>query len=109
MTNRIGLYMHIPFCKSKCPYCDFFSGKGSETDYDNYTTPLKEKIIYWGAKATPNLYRASISAAVHPAFSAQSGLPDLLSAILSSFSVLHNAEITCEVNPESGKALDFQL
>ena len=30
MSNSIGLYIHIPFCKHKCPYCDFFSGNADE-------------------------------------------------------------------------------
>ena len=42
--NTIGLYLHIPFCRSKCPYCDFYSFRGSETDMDKYCTALQKKI-----------------------------------------------------------------
>ena len=30
MSPTIGIYLHIPFCKQKCAYCDFFSGKGDD-------------------------------------------------------------------------------
>lgn len=42
--NMIGLYLHIPFCRSKCPYCDFYSFRGSETDMDNYCAALQQRI-----------------------------------------------------------------
>ena len=51
MSNSIGLYIHIPFCKHKCPYCDFFSGNADENAFDNYVIELKDKIKYWSEKA----------------------------------------------------------
>lgn len=43
--KNIGLYLHIPFCKSKCPYCDFYSFSGKDTQKDEYTSVLKDKIL----------------------------------------------------------------
>ena len=36
----LGLYIHIPFCKSKCVYCDFYSLAGNEGRMDDYTDAL---------------------------------------------------------------------
>lgn len=43
--KNIGLYLHIPFCKSKCPYCDFYSFSGKDTEKDEYTRALQSKIL----------------------------------------------------------------
>ncbi len=43
--KNIGLYLHIPFCKSKCPYCDFYSFSGKESQKDEYVTALQSKIL----------------------------------------------------------------
>lgn len=40
--KNIGLYIHIPFCKSKCPYCDFYSKRGDICDFDDYTMCVAE-------------------------------------------------------------------
>lgn len=43
--KNIGLYLHIPFCKSKCPYCDFYSFSGKDAEKDEYTRALQSKIL----------------------------------------------------------------
>lgn len=42
--KNIGLYLHVPFCRSKCPYCDFYSFSGKDSQKEEYTRVLKEKI-----------------------------------------------------------------
>ena len=39
-----GIYIHIPFCKSKCPYCDFYSYCAKETDRKTYVNALLDEI-----------------------------------------------------------------
>lgn len=45
--KNIGLYLHIPFCKTKCPYCDFYSMRGDNSDRDMYTISLTENMEEW--------------------------------------------------------------
>ena len=46
MDKNAGLYFHIPFCKNKCPYCDFYSTRACEYEYNDYVIALKEKLKY---------------------------------------------------------------
>ena len=48
--DNIGLYLHIPFCKTKCPYCDFYSMRSDESDRDMYTISLVESMEIWSDK-----------------------------------------------------------
>lgn len=42
--KNIGLYLHIPFCRSKCPYCDFYSIRADESLKEQYVNTLKNRI-----------------------------------------------------------------
>ena len=108
MGESFGLYIHIPFCKQKCLYCDFFSGKGSDSDYDSYTRALLERISYWGGqtdRAVTSVYFGGGT----PSVLGAERLSALLSRIKSRFIVTPDAEITAEINPDTGKAIDFEL
>ena len=106
MTKRIGLYLHIPFCRSKCAYCDFFSGRATEAYFRQYTTQLKNKIEYWGKQANETVSSVYFGGGT-PSVLGTDRLCALLSCVKACFTVADNAEITLEVNPESGKSLDF--
>ncbi len=97
LTN-LGLYLHIPFCKRKCAYCDFYSAVFSNELTDKYTTALQREIKQWGGKlnrpidtiyfggGTPSLLNDRLS--------------PILDTVRESFSVRENAEITLEINPQ---------
>lgn len=99
--EKLGLYIHIPFCRSKCDYCDFYSLANREDRMDDYqkallahlreTAPLAQDIpvdtIYFGG-GTPSFY-------------GEKRLRELLAAIKKEFRVEKNAEITLEANPDS--------
>ena len=50
MTKKIGVYIHIPFCKQKCYYCDFISFAGQEKMQERYIESLKKEINTWNEK-----------------------------------------------------------
>ena len=43
-AHPLGLYLHIPFCRSKCAYCDFYSLSGREDRMDAYTAALERHL-----------------------------------------------------------------
>ena len=107
MSEKLRLYIHIPFCKSKCAYCDFFSGKADEKAYDEYVTQLHDKIEYWSKRTDKTLSSVYFGGGT-PSVLGNKRLCEVLEFIKQKFSVDNNAEITVEVNPESGKSLDFE-
>ena len=107
MSNSIGLYIHIPFCKHKCPYCDFFSGNADENAFDNYVIELKDKIKYWSEKAKRDVATVYFGGGT-PSVLGADRLWDILDFIKFNFNIQNNAEITVEVNPDSAKTIDFK-
>lgn len=97
MKQTFGLYIHIPFCKAKCPYCDFYSVTYSEEQANAYTAAVLRSLqlapkrndsldsIYFGG-GTPVLLSAS-------------RLLSIVEAAKEHFSVSTDCEITLEANP----------
>lgn len=107
MSNSIGLYIHIPFCKHKCPYCDFFSGSADEDAFDEYAVELKNKIRYWSEKAKRDISTVYFGGGT-PSILGADRLCDILNFIKKYFNVKNDAEITVEVNPDTAKIIDFE-
>ena len=108
MSEKLGLYIHIPFCKSKCPYCDFFSGKGNEYEYDRYLCDLLNKIEYWSRKTDKKVSSIYFGGGT-PSVLGADRLCKILLRIREVFAIDSEAEITAEINPETGKMIDFEM
>ncbi|MGN0517939.1 MAG: radical SAM family heme chaperone HemW [Acutalibacteraceae bacterium] len=104
--KNIGLYIHVPFCNGKCPYCDFFSINLNSAEADRYTNKIIEKIenlsnnteckadtLYIGG-GTPSIL----------------GTERIVSIMDSARHFLTGEyEATIEVNPTSRADVDFEL
>lgn len=90
-----GLYIHIPFCLSKCPYCDFYSVKYSKKAAQDYKNAVLRNLSYYGKKFGHKLK-------TNTAYFG-GGTPILLwkeiCEILGNIDFSENAEITLEANP----------
>lgn len=109
MTNPLGLYIHIPFCISKCNYCDFYSVAVTDKLKKDYVKALIREIKIWGGKLCRPINTVYFGGGT-PSLLAEH-LPEIMSAIKSSFKVLEGAEITMEMNPadNSREVLEFAL
>ncbi len=98
MKKGIGIYIHIPFCKRKCPYCSFVSYDSLENLIPDYLYALRKEVIcyskyvrrpvdtiYFGG-GTPNILHAGT-------------FEDIINLINSRFETKRDMEITVEVNP----------
>lgn len=109
LTNPAGLYLHIPFCKSKCNYCDFYSSFVTEDLLDRYCNGLIELLKQWGGNFNRPIDTIYLGGGT-PSLLEHRLIP-LLETIYSNFKVLPNPEITLELNPSgsSEKMLDFAI
>ncbi len=97
--NRIGLYVHIPFCDGKCPYCDFYSLPSyTPLVLDDYTAALINSISQW-AEMTGSVADTVYFGGGTPSLLGAHRLHRLMLHIRDEFSVADDAEITMEVNP----------
>lgn len=108
MSNQFGVYVHWPFCKAKCPYCDFNSHVSDAIDHERWAGSYLQEIdhvaqivgerqvssIFFGG-GTPSLMR-----------------PDTVEAIISHiqkvWNISNDIEITLEANPTSIEAQKFK-
>ena len=101
-----GVYVHIPFCKTKCPYCDFYSvtnlhpiedylrALATEIDLRSYELAGEPvETIYFGG-GTPSLLRGH-------------AIGDIIRRLRRSFDVAAEAEVTLECNPGDLSTLDL--
>lgn len=102
MGEKAGLYFHIPFCKSKCPYCDFFSVKYDSALAKKYVDRVCEEIkkyngsfdtVYFGG-GTPSIIDSEL-------------IGRIIAESRKQFDIDKNAEITIECNPSKNLAKDF--
>ena len=98
----LGIYIHVPFCRSKCQYCDFYSVTDrSDKLLDGYLEAVCTHIREAGALAPGYLVDTVYFGGGTPSFFGAEGLAIILSVIRKSFDVSRNAEITFEANPDS--------
>lgn len=98
----LGIYVHVPFCRSKCQYCDFYSVATKEDALmDGYLGAVCAHIREAGPQAPNYLVDTIYFGGGTPSFFGADGMAAILTAIRKSFDVSEDAEITFEANPDS--------
>lgn len=95
--KKLGIYIHIPFCKQKCSYCDFISFAGKEECIQEYIESLKKEIENFDNDnyEVDTIYIGGGT----PSFIDSKNIIEILGTIRNKFNVKSNAEITIEINP----------
>lgn len=96
----IGLYIHVPFCASKCPYCDFYSMRGTTAARASYTEAAARTIAAFGNRYRRRADTVYIGGGT-PSVLDGAQLTSLLDAARRSFRMDGGAEVTVECNPSS--------
>lgn len=96
---NLGLYIHIPFCKQKCLYCDFPSYPHMEGLYESYTDALCREITGQGVLFSTNQVDTIYIGGGTPTALPAPLLLRIVAAVMENFAVTTDAEISIEANP----------
>ncbi len=100
--QELGIYIHVPFCRSKCQYCDFYSLTIKDDKVlDGYLDAVCTHIRETGPLAPGYVVDTVYFGGGTPSFFGAEGMAAILGTIRKAFSVKADAEITFEANPDS--------
>ena len=106
----IALYVHIPFCETKCPYCDFNTYAKIESLIPDYVSALRTEIELWAGLLEHPAVRTVFFGGGTPSYLPSNDISALMAAISESFTLDDDAEVTLEANPGDfapDKLVDF--
>jgi oxygen-independent coproporphyrinogen-3 oxidase len=103
----LSLYLHIPFCQRKCPYCDFNTYAGLSRLFSPYTSALAREIELAGAARGRPVVATMFLGGGTPTVLPVDRLEEILGACRRAFDVRQDAEITSEANPGTVDADKF--
>jgi oxygen-independent coproporphyrinogen-3 oxidase len=98
---RAGLYVHVPFCATRCHYCDFSSGALSAAAVERYLAALEREIALRAEAARPLVFTSVFFGGGTPSALSARHFARVWRALAASFTIARGAEITLEANPES--------
>lgn len=104
-----GLYIHIPWCVAKCPYCDFNSHglNGREPAQDRYVEALVADLAWEAEQLGPHHIDSIFFGGGTPSLFAPDSIALILEAVDGQFDLDEQAEITLEANPGASEAAHF--
>ena len=95
-----GIYIHIPFCKTKCPYCDFYSFKAEDKQKDSYLKAVLLCLMEYRDKISTEIDTVYFGGGTPSVFGGER-IAQVIELIRNNYQLTNNAEITVECNPSS--------
>lgn len=105
ILKPLGIYVHVPFCVSKCGYCGFYSHRGNSEDYEDYTQNTVRFVenlhdmgnipFEWGSFYVDSIFFGGGTPSILP----PSHIEKILGSIYQKFDIKEDVEITIEANP----------
>ena len=107
-ARDFGVYIHWPFCLSKCPYCDFNSHvRHGAVDEAGFVRAFASEIAATAARVGKRTVSTIFFGGGTPSLMAPQTVGAILEAVARSWTIAHHAEITLEANPTSVEATRF--
>ena len=98
-TTGISLYIHVPFCQTKCPYCDFNTYQGIEGLMSPFVEALAAELGAWGRSLGGPPVNTVFFGGGTPSYLPDGDLGRIMEAVEEAFGIRPDAEITVEANP----------
>jgi putative oxygen-independent coproporphyrinogen III oxidase len=102
-----GLYIHWPFCQSKCPYCDFNSHVATRIDQSRWLQAFQSEIDRVGALTQGRILNTVFFGGGTPSLMEAATVQGILDRIRATWTLANDIEITLEANPGSVEAARF--
>lgn len=99
--KKLGIYVHVPFCESKCAYCNFISFKSDEETKEKYVFALIKEMEMYKEKLKDCSVDTIFFGGGTPSCLRPKAIKNILNYIVNNFNVESDAEITIECNPNS--------
>lgn len=109
MDKTLGIYVHIPFCASKCAYCNFYSLAGNDKMIPRYQSALLRHIREAEQQLEPYLIDSVYFGGGTPSYYGASRLVKIFNTLKKTGSVLVDSEVTAEMNPDSTTYRDLAM
>lgn len=103
-----GLYIHWPFCQSKCPYCDFNSHVAARIDQARWLTAFQHEIDRIGALTQGRILNTVFFGGGTPSLMEAATVQGILDRIRATWTLANDVEITLEANPGSVESARFE-
>jgi len=107
-NGGFGLYIHWPFCQSKCPYCDFNSHVADSIDQTRWIRAYSSEIQRYAAETGPRILNTIFFGGGTPSLMAPETVDAILTEVRKNWPLANDLEVTLEANPGSVEAGRFQ-
>lgn len=107
-AGGFGLYIHWPFCQSKCPYCDFNSHVAASIDQRRWRDAYVREIARVAAETQGRVLETVFFGGGTPSLMEPEVVADVLAAVRAAWPMVNDPEITLEANPGSVEAGRFR-
>lgn len=107
-NGGFGLYLHWPFCQSKCPYCDFNSHVAAEIDQSRWIRAYSREIQRCANETGPRVLNSIFFGGGTPSLMAPETVDAILSEVRKYWPLANDLEVTLEANPGSVEAGRFK-
>ena len=105
--RRLAIYIHWPFCVSKCPYCDFNSHVATGIDHSRWQRALLQELDYFSTQTGRRIVSSIFFGGGTPSLMEPGVAAALIDAVHAHWPVAEDLEVTLEANPSSAEAGRF--